>query len=292
MRHTLNLSTLLLVLTFTSAAHATTWFVNPGGGGDATTIQGGIDLASSGDVVVVASGTYSGAGNVNVSFSGKDITVTSAAGAHFTIIDCQNSARGFVIENGEGPGAVLEGFTIKNGSASEGGAIYCDNTSPMIRFNVLANNSATVSGGALYVNGGAPTIQNNTLDSNGAPNGGGVWIQGPSSPQLYTNIVSNSTSGGAFGCAGSVNAFVVCNDTYGNAGGFGDIICAGNHGGNFSADPRFCGIPGSGNYYVQQISPCSPAFSPCLSAVGALGVNCSVTATEAATWGSIKSLYR
>ena len=41
-----------------TAARGAVWYVRPGGGGDATTIQGGLALAQSGDMVRVAAGTY------------------------------------------------------------------------------------------------------------------------------------------------------------------------------------------------------------------------------------------
>jgi predicted outer membrane repeat protein len=269
---------------------AATWHVVPGGGGDATTIQGGIALASDGDVGLVAPGIYTGAGNVNVSLGGKTISVVSEAGAYGTIIDCQNSAQGFLIENGEGAATLVEGFTIRNGYGVKGGGIYCDGTSPTIRYNVFSNNNAATSGGALHLKKGTPVVYNNTFDGNGAPAGGAAWVQGPGSPQLYQNIVCNSTAGGAFACAGAPAALVACNDVYANVGG--DLICAGDNGNNFSADPLFCGIPGSGNFYLQQTSPCTAAFSPCLAPVGALSIQCTVTATDAVTWGQVKSLYR
>ena len=81
-----------------------------------------------GDVVVVAPGTYSGAGNVSLIFSGKDITVTTEAGAQQTIIDCGNSSRAFVFANGDA--STVEGFTIRNGNAIMGGALYSDCASP------------------------------------------------------------------------------------------------------------------------------------------------------------------
>jgi predicted outer membrane repeat protein len=278
----------MLVILTAGAAHATTWYVNPDGSGDATTIQMGIDAALDGDVVLVAPGTYSGAGNVNLILSGKDITVTAENGAAQTVIDCAHSARGFFIWNSS---STVEGFTIRNGSAVTGGAVYSENGSPTVRYCVFSGNSATSAGGALYLKQGTPEFYNNTFDGCGAPSGGTAWFQGPSTfPQFYQNIVCNSSAGGAFGVGGSPVAFVACNNVYGNAGG--NFLMAGDNGHNFSSDPLFCGIPGSGNFFLQQISPCSANFSPCGSAVGACGVQCQVTATEPVTWGRVKSMYR
>jgi len=283
---------MVIVVIFSAvAADAATWYVRPGGGGDATNIQAGIDLATGGDVVVVEAGTYTGPGNLNISFSGKDITVMSESGPYQTVIDCQSSGRAFLFVSGESFQAVLEGFTIRNGSATDGGAIYSDGASPTIRFNLFCNNTASTTGGAVHVRNGGPTIQNNTFDSNGAPSGGAIMLGPGSDSQFSQNIVCASTSGAAFACSGAGSGtFVYCNDLYANTGG--DYVCAGSGGNNFSMDPLFCGIPGSGNFFLQQTSPCTPSFSPCGAPIGALAVQCEVTATENASWGQIKTLYR
>lgn len=137
MRKLLNLSVFALVLGAASAASATTWHVNFAGGADATTIQAGINLAANGDVVVVAQGTYTGVGNVNVNFNGKNITVVSESGPEFTIIDCQGVAAGFKFLSNETTAAVLDGFTIKNGSSNKGAGVLIDTASPTIRYCVI-----------------------------------------------------------------------------------------------------------------------------------------------------------
>jgi len=58
---------------------------------DQPTIQSGIDAAENGDTVLVNDGVYIGEGNVNISFSGKEITVKSRNGAEATIIDCEET---------------------------------------------------------------------------------------------------------------------------------------------------------------------------------------------------------
>jgi hypothetical protein len=63
---------------------------------------------------------------------------------------------------------------------------------------------------------------------------------------------------------------------------------------NFSLDPQFCGVEGSGNYYLQSDSPCAEGNGPYPSAgqVGPLPVGCSTVKTEAKSWGAIKALYQ
>jgi hypothetical protein len=80
-----------------------------------------------------------------------------------------------------------------------------------------------------------------------------------------------------------------CNDVYGNGGG--DAVCFGTAT-NFSADPLYCGIPGSGNFFLQQTSPCTASYSPCAAGVGVFGAQCQVTAVEPTSWGSVKAMYR
>lgn len=64
---------------------------------------------------------------------------------------------------------------------------------------------------------------------------------------------------------------------------------------NFSLDPLFCGIPGSGNYFLQSTSPCLGAnnpFGPVPFDIGPLGAGCGTVRLEERTWGGVKALYR
>jgi hypothetical protein len=89
---------------------------------DQPTIQAGIDAAAAGDTVLVAPGIYSGAGNMELSFQGKAILVTSARGPAHCVIDAAGGSYGFRFENGEAEDSVVQGITIRNG---ESGGIYC-----------------------------------------------------------------------------------------------------------------------------------------------------------------------
>lgn len=280
---------MIVIALFAVPASGATWYVHPGGFGDATTIQAGVNLAASGDSVLVAAGTYTGAGNVNVLVDSKTVTIVSEAGAYTTVIDCQSGGRGFLFTNADG--SILDGFTIKNGVEAQGGAVHLDDTDVTVRYNILSGNVATLAGGAIYMRKSNPVVHNNTIEGNSAPAGGGIALKGPIGGQVYQNVICSSLQGGGMDCTtGPFTTVVSCNDVWGNVGG--NAICATDGGNNFANDPLFCGIPGSGNYYVQQTSPCAAAWSPCGQSIGALGVLCTTTATEAVTWGQVKALYR
>ena len=120
---------------------------------DYPTIQAGIHAVSSNDTVLVEPGTYTGEGNRDIGFGGKNIVLKSIAGAEQTIIDVaaevDNYHGGFRIEGDEDTSAVIEGFTIMNGYNSElGSGIAVFNASLTIRNCIFKNNSAT-HGGAL-----------------------------------------------------------------------------------------------------------------------------------------------
>ena len=80
---------------------------------DQASIQAAINAAHNGDTVLVAPGTY----RENINFNGKAISVTSSDGAAVTIVDGGGNASVVTFDSSETSQAVLNGFTIQNGSA-------------------------------------------------------------------------------------------------------------------------------------------------------------------------------
>jgi hypothetical protein len=106
--------------------------------GDQPTIQAGINVAQPGDMVLVAPATYSGAGNINLDFLGKNIAVVSEGGPAVTTIDIQFAGRGFHLQSNLPATARVEGFSIINGSTS---GILITEASPTIRNCIFTGNA-------------------------------------------------------------------------------------------------------------------------------------------------------
>ena len=121
------------------------------------TIQAGMDAANTGDTVLVADGTYTGEGNLFLSFAGKAIVVKSENGPENCIIDCVDSteAEVFQLINGETRESIVEGFKIING----GLIIIIENSSPTIKNNIFENDTCGVYCGE----NSNPLIENNII---------------------------------------------------------------------------------------------------------------------------------
>ena len=175
---------------------------------DHGTIQGAIDVAQEGNTVLVAQGIY----RESISLLGKEITVKSVAGPIKTILDGGRAGSTVIFTSGETEVAVLDGFTIQNGSGTfitlpylgagfyAGGGIFCEGTAPTITNCMITNNYAYLGGG-LYLRNSSPTLTNCMIVRNRATGlihgGGGIYLE-DSSPTI-TNCTVGSNYAGQYG---------------------------------------------------------------------------------------------
>jgi predicted outer membrane repeat protein len=181
------------------------------------TIQSAINAAGNGDTVVVAPGLYEGPNNINLDLQGKPITVRSVdPNNHWvvssTIIDCDGSGIGFYFQSGENANSSVEGLTITDGSASNGGAIsVLSACSPVIRNCAIINNSSTAYGGGIY-SAGSPTIIGCTISGNHAAYGGGIYCSGSTSTATIIDCtISSNTAVNYGGGIYAMGTFIVDN---------------------------------------------------------------------------------
>jgi hypothetical protein len=163
-----------LSLALSTAVHAAIRTVDPGGGGDATTIAGGLALASAGDVVLVVPGTY----REHYLQLKPSVTLQSQSGAAVTAIDAENLGDGLIGADN----AVLRGFTITHAGPLHHCAVLCTDSSPSIFDNIFEDNferdvsllrsNAVLSGNEFHLTSNSdavvalqssPTIMHNTF---------------------------------------------------------------------------------------------------------------------------------
>ncbi|MCH7549632.1 MAG: PKD domain-containing protein [Candidatus Krumholzibacteriota bacterium] len=199
-----------------------------------STIQAAINAALPGDTVLVASGTYTGVGNKNLDFGGKGIVLLSESEADSTIIDCEGSGRGIWFHSGEDTMAIMDGFTITNGSDSTGGGIrITSGSSPQIRgCRINGNTAVSVGGGIVVLGSSSPRFTECDIVGNQGSFNGAVYISGVGTSPRFTNcrIAGNAAAdgGGVFVASSSTPTFTDCtivgNDA--NAGGGGLYVAA------------------------------------------------------------------
>jgi parallel beta-helix repeat protein len=165
-----------------------------------STVGGAIAASVPGDTIRVCPGTYL----ETVNFLGKAITLESTDGAAVTMLDGGRAGSVATFASGEGPGAVLRGFTLQNGRApmsspsfGDGGGIRIQSASPTITENVIADNQGCVGPG-ISIRFGSPSIRRNSVLRNsqfgcsGGTGGGGIAIVGASSAQILDNVIADN----------------------------------------------------------------------------------------------------
>ncbi len=264
--------------------------------GDYATIQAAIDAANPGDLIAVAAGTYTGPGNEELDFHGKDLFLRSAAGPQATVIDCAGDGRAFYIHSGETRAAEVAGFTITGASA---GAVYIGNgASATFRNCIVEDNSTTWVGGGFYIDesfdsliigcrirrnsaywGGGVIfyfsdgrLVNCIIDDNEADGGGGIYLIDYSEPRIHNCTITNNVAtvpGGGIDCSDSESPIIAnCivrdnlpSDIHESAYSSATIVYSNIGGswrgiGNIDAEPKFRSVVG----YDYVLWPGSPSI--------------------------------
>ena len=131
--------------------------IQPDGSGDYPTIQAAVDAAQPLDVIILEDGLFTGPGNRDIRFDGKDVVVRSRNGAASCTIDTEGSSadphRAFRLDGGETAASRIEGITITGGfvkgvfpESGGGGILVAYGSHPTITHCVFDANEAGVEG--------------------------------------------------------------------------------------------------------------------------------------------------
>lgn len=178
--------------------------------GDYPTIQIAINIAVTGDEVVVAPGMYF----ETLDLGGKAITLRSSGGPDVTTVNAFGQFDSAIHAiSGEGPDTVLEGLTFTGGDATfaapedRGGGLYINGSSPTVINCIFTLNDAIVGGG-VYCNGGSPTFTDCQFLLNAADLGGGAYFNASTIDIVGSTFQQNDA---VVGQGGAIRAY---NGTY------------------------------------------------------------------------------
>ena len=180
---------------------------------DHDTIQGAIDAASDGDVIIVLPNTCNEDGHYfeNINFLGKGITVQSLLPENSSIVEATvlngsgEDLSTVSLVSGESDQAILNGLTITGGSGTPS---VIDPLSGDLLFG------GTHVGGGVIVVGGSPRIKRCGVIANHANHGGGIGVYGGaevrvSHCRISDNLVENEVGGVYvwFGAGGGLDSW-------------------------------------------------------------------------------------
>jgi parallel beta-helix repeat protein len=268
------------------------------------TVAAGLNAAVSGEEVWVAANTYTERITLKEGvklyggFSGTEVARSQRSWtANPTILD--GSAGGTVVTSPSGvtSAACIDGFTIRNGSASNGGGIVCTSSSPTIENDTVTGNSASYGGGIYCSASSSPMVKNNTITGNSASNGGGIYCT-TASAAIENNIIHDNSAEN--GCGGGLYALdstlaIAGNVFMKNKADSGGAIYSTNTGGQIANNTAISNLAGSGNGGGIYVNSGSPTLSNniiiCNTGHGIYHATGSLTFQKNDVWGNTGYSY-
>lgn len=172
---------------------------------DFATLQAAIDAARPLDTILAAPGTYA----ENLDFHGQAVALRSEQGPAATIIDGGSNGPVVTLASGENERTLIEGFTVRNGSAltglaaDGGGFRLLGAAGPTIRGNWIFDNQACGNGGGVALQASSAVLEGNRVISNrrnpicsGGFGGGGISARSCDLMLKGNEIRDNSWTGG------------------------------------------------------------------------------------------------
>jgi hypothetical protein len=201
-----------------------------------TSLQSALAVATGGDQIWVAAGTYkpSTSGDRNASFTlTNGVAMYGGFAGGETLLSARNWTSNVTILSGDlngndsgftnndensyhvvigASGATLDGFTISGGNANGriltelGGGIYTRLASPSPTLsNLIISGNNAFMGGGIFNQFSSPVLTNVTISNNRtAFGGGGIYNYAYSSPTLTNVTISGNTATGSSGDGGGI----------------------------------------------------------------------------------------
>lgn len=231
--------------------------IDASGLGRAITVTGASDTARL-EGLEITGGDATRGGGVKINYS--NVMIDSCRISGNSAVD----GAGMHISGSSAVG-IINTHILDNNASSEGGGIYCENSEFLMRFCVVARDTAGYDGGAIFLYDSSPGIFSSTLDHNlcdELERGGGISCTDGSDPIINSCIVSYSTFGYGLFADTTSAPIATFSDFYmnfpsGDFGGPGDPDC---YWACIRDNPRY--REGDPYYYLRLYSPCVNAGDP------------------------------
>jgi hypothetical protein len=290
------LSLFVTVLISGGSAAPATLVVKADGTGDVPTIQAAIDIASTGDGIVVWGGHYY---EDDLLVDGKDLYFQYQQGTPVIISSSYRQGTGIIFRN-VGAGTSLLGFEFRKfarGISIENGAgtyWFCDLidcgaaievsgalSAPDIMFSLVDSCGTGID----LLDGSGIEIRNLTIVN------AGTGIEALGGTAVVTRCIIYGCVTGTLCSGGSIS--LSCNNFHLNMADYSGCAASLD---DFYGLTRFCYAAGEspGLYYLHVDSPCWAENNACGVDVGAFIQlpGCTGTAVEETSWGAIKKMHR